>query len=183
MKSLQEQLLNAGLITKQKARQANTQSKKVNKQKRSGVNVGVNLQEQIKQELQQKKAEKQAQDNVLNAQKQAQQLEKEKRLRIKQILEHHQIQGVMGETEYNYTFNGKIKKLLLDAQTHKALVNGRISLCGLQEKVYLVTCETADKIAQLEPSIILVKNAKQENAKTDEEDIYAQYQIPDDLMW
>ena len=37
MASLQDQLLKAGLTTKQKARQANSDQRKKNKQKRSGV--------------------------------------------------------------------------------------------------------------------------------------------------
>jgi uncharacterized protein YaiL (DUF2058 family) len=40
MATLQDQLLKAGLTTKQKARQANADSRKKNKQKRSGVQHG-----------------------------------------------------------------------------------------------------------------------------------------------
>ncbi len=88
MASLQEQLLKAGLTTKQKARQANTDKRKKNKQKRSGVDVGVSLQEQVKQDLAKKQAEKQAKDATLNAQQRQALQEKEKHQRILQILKH-----------------------------------------------------------------------------------------------
>ena len=183
MASLQDQLLKAGLTTKQKTRQANADKRKKNKQQRSGVQHDATLQEKIKQDLTASKKEKADKDAALNAEKQQQLLAKEQHLRIKQILEHHQLTNVAGDVEYNYTFGSKIKKLALDAKTHKALVNGRLALCGLEDKTYLVTFETAEKLAELDEHIILVQNEKIQSDVVDDEDPYADYQIPDDLMW
>jgi len=183
MASLQEQLLKAGLTTKQKSRQANSDQRKKNKQKRSGVQHGASLQEQVKEDLAKSQAEKLAKDTALNDAKNKQLANKEQSLRIKQILEHHQLTGVNGESEYNYTFNNKVKKLSLNTVTHKALVNGRLALCGLNETTYLVTSETSVKIAELDNTIVLVQNDKVETEAVDEDDPYADYQIPDDLMW
>lgn len=182
MASLQDQLLKAGLTTKQKARQANTDKRKKNKQKRSGAKVDVSIQEQVKQDVAKQQAEKQAKDAALNAERQQALAEKEQTQRILQILSHHQVTGIDGEVEYNYTFDGKIKKLLVDEKTQQALVNGRLSICGLEGVTYLVTAETAEKVATIDDSVILLKNEKS-NDEIDEDDPYAQYQIPDDLMW
>ena len=92
MASLQEQLLKAGLTTKQKARQANTDTRKQNKQKRSGVAHGASLQEQVKQDLKVSKQEKYAKDLALNADKKQELAEKEQHLRMQQILQSHQTQ-------------------------------------------------------------------------------------------
>lgn len=183
MASLQEQLLKAGLTTKQKTRQANADKRKKNKQQRSGVDHGASLQEQVKQDLLKSKAEKVAKDSALNDVKKQEVATKEQLLRIKQILEHHQLTGVSGESEYNYTFNNKVKKLSLNTITHKALVNGRLALCGLNEITYLVTSETAAKVAELDHTMVLVQNDKLATEESDEDDPYADYQIPDDLMW
>jgi uncharacterized protein YaiL (DUF2058 family) len=183
MASLQDQLLKAGLTTKQKARQANTSQRKSNKQKRSGVAIGESLQERVKQDLAKAQQEKSAKDSALNEEKQQQLAHKEKALRIQQILVHHHIKNVKGEAEYNYTFNSKIKKLFVNAVTHRALVNGRLAVCGLAEESYLVTAETAEKLATLDPSVILVQNDKVESDVVEADDPYADYQIPDDMMW
>ena len=183
MASLQEQLLKAGLTTKQKTRQANADKRKKNKQQRSGVEHGATLQEQVKKDLNISKADKLAKDSALNEVKKIELANKEQQLRIKQILEHHQLKGVKGEGEYNYTFDNKVKKLALNSMTHKALVNGRLALCGLNDVTYIVTSETAEKVGALESSLILVQNDKVEAQETDEDDPYADYQIPDDLMW
>lgn len=183
MASLQEQLLKAGLTTKQKAQQANADKRKKNKQKRSGAKVEVSLQEQVKQDLEKARLAKQEKDNALNAEKKIQLAQKELQQRILQILNSHQFKAPQGESVYNYNFNGVVKKLYVDEATHKALVNGRLALCGLDNITYVVTSETAEKIATLDSDIILVKNDKTENDQVDEDDPYADYQIPDDLMW
>lgn len=184
MASLQDQLLKAGLTTKQKARQANSDKRKKNKQKRSGVAIEASLQEKIKHELEHTKQEKIARDNALNSEKKSALAAKEKQLRILQILQHHHLTNVNGETAYNYTFNSKVKKLFVDEITHKALVNGRLALCGVDEKTYLVTAETAEKVASLDEQVILVQNTKVvDEAETNTDDPYAEFQIPDDLMW
>jgi hypothetical protein len=58
-----------------------------------------------------------------------------------------------------------------------------LALCGFQDKSYLVTSETANKVAELDDTLILVKNEKVEDEQLNQEDPYAEYQIPDDLMW
>lgn len=183
MASLQDQLLKAGLTTKQKTRQANVDKRKKNKQKRSGVQHGASLQEQVQQDLAKAKTDKQTKDNALNERKKQLLADKEQVLRIKQILTHHQIKNVVGDNEYNYTFGTIIKKLPLDAVTHKALVNGRLALCGLDDVTYLVTRETAEKLSELDERVVLVQNDKALDEQVEEDDPYADYQIPDDLMW
>mgnify|MGYP006073874163 FL=1 len=183
MPSLQDQLLKAGLTTKQKTRQANSDKRKKNKQKRSGVEHEATLQEQVRQDLAKAKVDKLAKDTALNDEKKLQLNAKEQFLRIKQILDHHQIKNVFGDAIYNYTSDVKIKKLALDHDTHKALINGRLALCGLDDVTYIVTSETAEKLSKLDNNIILVQNDKVEDEGLDESDPYADYQIPDDLMW
>ncbi|REL34741.1 DUF2058 domain-containing protein [Thalassotalea euphylliae] len=182
MASLQDQLLKAGLTTKQKARQANSDKRKKNKQKRSGAQVEASMQEQVKQDIAKQKEQKLAKDAALNAEKQELLAAKELHQRILQILAHHQVKDIAGEVEYNYTFGTKVKKLLVNELTQKALVNGRLSICGLDDVTYVVTKETADKLATLDESVVLLSNDKVEES-VDEDDPYAAYQIPDDLMW
>ena len=183
MASLQEQLLQAGLTTKQKARQANSDQRKKNKQKRSGVKVETSLQEKVKQDVAHEKAEKKLRDDALNAQKKKALAQKEQSLRILQILQHHHLKNCAGDNEYNYTYGTTIKKIALDSATHKALVNGRLALCGLNDITYIVTSETAAKLITLDETVLLVQNTRNEAALLVEDDPYADFQIPDDLMW
>ncbi|MDN3653939.1 DUF2058 domain-containing protein [Thalassotalea ponticola] len=182
MSSLQDQLLKAGLTTKQKARQANTDKRKKKKQKQSGVKVEATLQEQVQQDLAKAKSEKAARDKALNEQRQQELAIKEQHNRIQQILEHHHISDIDGDIAYNYTDQNKVKKLFVNEQTQQALINGRLAICALSGSAFVVTKETADKLAQIDSQVILVSNDKVDS-DIDEDDPYAEYQIPDDLMW
>ncbi|WP_394175622.1 DUF2058 domain-containing protein [Thalassotalea litorea] len=184
MASLQDQLLKAGLTTKQKARQANSDKRKRNKQKRSGAEVDVSMQEKVKQDLELARQEKAEKDQQLNAQRQQALAEKEHKHRIAQILEHHSLKGIDGEVKFNFTQDTKVKSLFIDEKTHAALTKGILALCSLDDTLSVVTSQTADKIATLDPACVLVNyETKQEEQTVDEDDPYAQYQIPDDLMW
>lgn len=183
MASLQDQLLKAGLSTKQKARQANTDKRRVKKQKNSGVKLEDSLQEKVQQDLIKSKAEKQAKDTQLNAEKKQALIEKEKWLRIEQILQHHAVKRTDGELAYNYTLGSVVKKLFVNDIAQRALINGRLALCGLKDITYIVTAETAEKIATIDNSVILLKNDKVEDVDAIDDDPYAEFQIPDDLMW
>ncbi|QDP00542.1 DUF2058 domain-containing protein [Thalassotalea sp. PS06] len=182
MASLQDQLLKAGLTTKQKARQANSDKRKRNKQQRSGAQVDASLQEQVKQELEVARQEKAKKDQELNAERQKAQAEKELKQRIAQILQHHSLKNIDGEVKFNFTQDNKVKSLFIDEKTHSALSKGVLALCALDEKTFVVTSQTADKIATLDEQVVLV-NYENQQQDIDEDDPYADYQIPDDLMW
>ena len=64
------------------------------------------------------------------------------------------------------------------AQTQ--LSNGQLVLVAFHDDVKAVGVKVADKIKQRDESKILLHN---ENTTTDDDDPYADFQIPDDLMW
>ena len=62
------------------------------------------------------------------------------------------------------------------------LSSGRLAIAKLDERYELVPMAVAEKIKQRDEQCIILRehNEKQE---VDENDPYADYQIPDDLMW
>ena len=76
----------------------------------------------------------------------------------------------------------KIKKIYLTPALQEQLVKGRIAIVKLADKYELVPAPVAEKIHQRDEAIVIVKNSN-EATEIDEDDHYADYQIPDDLMW
>jgi hypothetical protein len=183
MSSLQDQLIKAGLSSKQNARQANTDKRKKAKQKRSGQKVETSLQEQVKSELEQQKKEKAIKDKLLNDEKINLQAAKEHAQRICQILKYHSLPNNDGEIAYNYTAANKVKKLYVSNQTQSALINGQLAICYFEEKTYLVTADTAEKLNSIDNHVVVLLNKRKQDVDEVADDPYAQYQIPDDLMW
>jgi len=179
MASLQEQLLKAGLANKQSAKQIRSEKRKKNKAVRKNQEQqDTSLQQQIDAQKLQQSQQDLAKNQTIKAD-----LDQRSQLgKVKQMIEQLHIKDYSGELEYNYVHHTKVKKLYLDEINHNALVKGRLSICTLDEQTYLLPSQAAEKLAQVDPSYVLLMNDNQA-AEVDEDDPYADFQIPDDLMW
>lgn len=179
MPSLQDQLLKAGLVNKQKAKEAKTSKRKKAKAVRKGqAEKDDSLQQQIKAQ----QAEKQAKDQQLNQERQSQLDAKAELAKVKQMIQQLQLKEYQGEKEYNFSLDGTIKTLMLNEINHNALVKGRIAICRFEDQIALLPASAADKIAAVDAAYVVLQNDNQPT-EVDEEDPYADFQIPDDLMW
>lgn len=180
MGSLQDQLLKAGLTSEHKVKVAKSEKRKAQKKKKKkgATSDPSDLQKHIEQTKleQQKKAEEQ------NKAKQAELKEREQVARVKQILEHHNQDEIRGDVTFNFTYNNKVKELDVDAATKNALSQGRLAICVLEGQFFVLQDEPARKVAEVDEKYI-VFHVADENSGPDEDDPYADYEIPDDLVW
>ena len=179
MASLQEQLLKAGLANKQSANQIRSEKRKKNKAiRKKQAEQDTTLQD----ELEKKKAEQAKVDAEKNRVIKKALDEKSEQGKVKQMVTQLHIKDYAGEVEYNYVLEGKVKRLLLDEVTHNAVVKGRVSICCVDNVVYLLPTQAAEKIAAVDEKYLVLQNDNQPT-EVDEDDPYADFQIPDDLMW
>ena len=174
--ALQAQLLKAGLVDAKKA-------KKINQQQQHALKTG-SSDDEVKKALAQAQAEKLARDQALNRERQQALEEKTQAANIRQMLVQHQIQHTAGDVAYQFVDAGKIKKIYVTQEIYNQIVLGRIAIARLNEQYPLLPRILADKIAERAPEVIIIRNEKTTATQvTDEEDPYAAYVIPDDLMW
>ena len=178
MASLQEQLLKAGIVDKKKAKQVEQQKRKKAKQANKGQPQVDEAKELAKQAI----AEKSARDRELNRQKEAAAKLKAINAQIKQLIEVNRIDRSDGDTSYQFTDGKKIKKIYVTEKQHQLLSKGSIAIARLNDQYELVPSIVADKIKQRDEAIIIVQN-QGSNDESDEDDFYADFKIPDDLMW
>lgn len=180
MSSLADQLLKAGLTTKQKAKQANTAKRQKKKQERKG-NVAVD--DSLKQQVAQSQQEKKEKDAQLAAKAKADLEAKENKAAVKQMILQHHIKDIDGESLFNFTFENKVKDLRVTEQLRKSLVSGTVGVCVLEKDFYLLPAELINKITTRDESAKVCLNDIEDALEVDEDDPYADYVIPDDLMW
>ena len=96
--------------------------------------------------------------------------------------EYHRIGcwSIKGEEPYQFVNAGKIQKMYVSEMGLTQLANGQLVLVEFHDDVKAVGSKVADKIKQRDESKILLCN---ENTLPDDDDPYADFQIPDDLMW
>ncbi len=177
--SLQEQLLKAGLADQKKLREVAQEKRKKTKQPK-----GPKAQPPVdaaKQRMEQALAEKQARDRALNQQKQEAAKAREQASRIRQMVEQHRLPPEDGDIAYHFTHDGKVKTLYVSAKTQHQLARGRLAITAHADAYALVPAAVADKIRQHDPAWLVVCNQASEEPAAD--DPYAQYVVPDDLMW
>ena len=178
MASLQDQLLKAGIVDLKKAKEIKKEKRKQAKQRPKGSVQVDETKEQAKRAL----AERSQRDRETNRQQQAQADKKAVHAQIIQLINVNRINRQGGEIAYQFSDKRKIKKLYVTAPLQSQLVKGQIAIVKLGENYELVPAAVAEKIRQRNEAIIVLLNAKESSA-VDEDDPYADYQIPDDLMW
>ncbi|MBB3047022.1 hypothetical protein FHR99_001258 [Litorivivens lipolytica] len=177
MASLQEQLLKAGVVDEKKAKQLKKEKRKAAKQPKGHVQV-----DESKAAAAKARAEKAERDRELNRQRQAEAEKKAIQAQINQLITTNAINRQNGEQAYQFVDGKKIKKLYVTNELQAQLTRGQIAIVKLGEAYELVPSAVAEKIRQRDEARVLVLHDKTTEA-VDEDDPYADYQIPDDLMW
>lgn len=175
--TLQEQMLKAGLVT----------SKKMAKVQRTAKKSRVQAREAREAVEENKKAQLERDKQLSEQQKQAA-LSKEYKAQVKQLIEMNKIDISKGNIDFNFTDNNFIKKIAVDKPTQGQLISGRLAIARLagdndgESKYAIIPASVADKIAQRDASSIVLNSALSAEEQ-DEDDPYADFKVPDDLMW
>ena len=178
MASLQEQLLKAGLADEKKAREVRNEKRKQRKQQPKGATT-VNEAEERARKARQEKAER---DRQLNLERKKEAEKKAIQAQIRQLIETNRLDRSRGETSYQFVDGKKIKKILVNEQMVDQLSRGRLAIVALGDNYEIVPDRVARKIMERDESaIISMHDRKRDDAG--EDDPYAGYEIPDDLMW
>jgi len=173
--SLLDQLKKTGLVDEKKANKAQKAKHKQAKKQRQEKTI-----DEDKLRLQQLQAEKVKRDRELNLQRKEEADKKAIQAQIVQLIELNCITDYEGEISYNFTDNKVIKNLHLSAEIHKQLSRGRLAIVKLGNDYKLVPTAVAEKISLRDSASIIQCETAQHD---DEDDCYADYKVPDDLMW
>ncbi|MDX1490117.1 MAG: DUF2058 domain-containing protein [Pseudohongiellaceae bacterium] len=178
--SLQEQLLKAGLVKeKQLKKSKSDKRKKVRQQLHSKEGVVDESKEAAKRAL----AEKAQRDRELAQQRNQQAEAKAIAAQVRQIITMNKQEKNNGELAYKFVDNKIIKSIYVDQKTLDHLSNGQLAIVSLDQNYEIVPQTAALKIQQRDPDCVIVCNEKHSNDDTQEDDPYADFKVPDDLMW
>jgi uncharacterized protein len=178
MVSLQEQLLKAGLVDKNKVKLAHQDKSKQKKVERRTGSQSVNEARLAAIDTQRKNAER---ARELNAERNATATQKAIAAQIAQMVQKNRQSKGAGDIAYHFTHDKKIERMYVSAAVQAHLIAGRLVIVYQGGTTELVPRIIADKIAERDASLVVQVN-KISN-EIDADDPYAAFQIPDDLMW
>jgi uncharacterized protein len=177
--SLRDQLLKAGLVNQKQAKQV---SKDKQKQQRLAHKGQAELDDSQQRAAQEAMAEKVKRDQELNRQQQEKAEAKARVAQIKQLIEATRLPKLTTEDYYNFVDDKKVKRLSVNTLMRNKLSNGSLAIVHHGGGYEVIPREAALKIQERDPQRIVQMNVKTEEVSV-EDDPYAAYQIPDDLMW
>ena len=178
MPSLQDQLLKAGMVDKGTAQRIKKEKHK--KAKKAPKDQPQSSEAQ--QLVEKARLEKLEKDREINRQQQLASEQKAIEAQMRQLVEAHRLDRANGEISYQFSHGKSIKKIYVDDKQQLLLTRGRVGIVSVDDQYELVPAVVAEKIAQRDQSKLVLLNDP-DQAKVDDGDPYADYQIPDDLMW
>lgn len=169
--SLQEQMLKAGLIDKKKLKKVGKTTKKSRTQAK-----------EAKAAVEENRVSQLEKDKTLNRQRDEEAQQKAFISQVKQLIEMNRLDRNHGDIGYNFTDGTTVKKIYVDKIIQTQLVNGRLAIARYLDGYEVIPAAVADKIALRDQESIVLNNVVDESI-VDEDDPYADFVIPDDLMW
>jgi hypothetical protein len=138
--------------------------------------------DEVKNLAQKAQAEKIERDRELNQLRQQQDEKKQLVAQIKQIIELNRLPRDAEGLAYNFTDDSKVKRLYVSEAMRDQIAEGRLAIVKLGTNYEVVPADAARKIQQRDAASVIVFN-KQIKAADVVDDAYAEYQVPDDLIW
>jgi uncharacterized protein YaiL (DUF2058 family) len=176
--SLQDQLLKAGLSDEKKLKQVKKEKRKQKKQQRGGAEIV----DEVKVSAQQALANKSQRDREMAAQQNAAAEKKAVAAQITQMIEVNRQSRDGADIPYNFSDGKLIKKLYVTRKLQDHLSRGRLAIVRSGEGYELLPAQVAEKIQQRDPDRVVLQ-VTQSAPEAQADDPYADYKIPDDLMW
>lgn len=177
--AFQDQLLKAGVVTKQQVKKAQSATNKKKKEQRSKKE---NVVDENKLKAQQAAKEKAEFDRELNKRKEAQAQQKAISAEIDQLISTNSIKRDEDcDIVYNFEHRKKVNRLYVNNEMKQDIIAGKLGIARIEGRYELIPKVIAEKIHQRnEKRVVLFEKEEQ---IIDENDPYAEFQVPDDLVW
>lgn len=178
---LQEQLLKAGLVKKAKVAEVAREQNKARHGKAPAERSEIQL------EAERVRAEKAERDRALAAEHKALVQTNELIAQAKQIIQDQKLPRA-GAIEYRFSADGAIRTLLVDDDQRKKLASGALVIAGLGDRYELLPRAAGAKVRERDAGRIVLDHGQDTGSEpsvgnSEDDAYYAQFQVPDDLIW
>ena len=177
---LQEQLLKAGLVKKDKV------AKVVREQARQRQGKALAEPADTQVDTRRLQAERAERDRQLSAERNAEARAREIRAQVRQIIDTTKVKR-SGDIAYRFPDGEKIASILVDEPQRAQLAAGTLAIAREGDGYALIPRLPADKIHARAPDMIVLDHGRvagdpaPDNDEVD--DYYKQFVVPDDLIW
>jgi uncharacterized protein len=181
--SLRDQLLKAGLVDEKKLRQSRQEKKNHGRKQKVGKGAapaghhGGSTAEQARRRQAERSRE-------LNRSQQEAAARKALAAQIRQIIETHRVARDDGELAYHFQHANKVRRIHVSRDQQERLTRGQLGIVTLSGGYELLPRDALEKVRERDAArVVLCNEPGAETRSPAEDDPYADYEIPNDLMW
>lgn len=178
--SFQDQFLKLGLVDK---KQVNKSKKKQHKKKKQQAGKKEPVVDENALLVQREKEKKRARDQELNRQREAKLKKREQVGAAKQVVEQNRLEKDAKGVAYRFTDNKKIQRVFVCEEIAERLSKGVLAIVRIAQEYEVVPLDAALKIEKIGIGAFVYIAENSAGDDTDPDDPYAEYKIPDDLVW
>ncbi|MBE5315820.1 MAG: DUF2058 domain-containing protein [Xanthomonadales bacterium] len=178
---LQEQLLKAGLVNKNKLDQVVRQQQKA----RAGKGAPASSEEADAVDAERLRLERAERDRAIESQRRSEREAAERAAQVRQIIEAHRVKNG-DDGDYRFEHAGLIRSLRIGAAQRPLLGRGALVIASLGESYALVARDIGERLRGIDPGVICVDHAQSPHQPPEsgsDEEFYSRFQVPDDLVW
>ena len=174
--SLRDQLLQAGLVSRQQVKEAERQQQRQTQQapqRQHSKGDGRNpppFQPNFKAER----------DRALNRAQQDKAKSTALLAETKQLIGQHCLPRPDGEDLYHFVDDGKVRHIPVTADIRGGLIRGEIIIVRFDARYYVVPAAAVARIRERDARAVVI-GVKQPSAPAN--DAYGEFEVPDDLIW
>lgn len=179
--SLRDQLLQAGLVNEKQAREAERQLQRQQQGRQQQPKQQRGQPSAQERAAQQSVLAKAARDQELNRRQQEKAERKARHAQIKQLIELNRLPKGEGDEYYSFVDHNKVRRIVADGAVRERIIRGEILIARCEGRYELVPAETAARIRERDERAVIAHATAQAAAEAD--DAYADFAVPDDLMW
>ena len=177
--SLHEQLMKAGLVDENKVNKAKKAKQQKEKAQRHSKQK---TEDEAARPARLAKARDAERARELNRKKNEETQRKAIAAQIRQLIEMNRLSLEDGEIAYNFSDAGKVQRVHVTERQHGQLSRGQLAIVKLNDRYEVVPAGVAEKISLRAADSVIVHNQITESVD-DADDPYADFKVPDDLMW
>lgn len=181
MKSLQDQLLKAGLVDEKKIRQAQADKNKLRKKAAKAPKAKRQARPVESPEVRKAREEKRARDRALNLERQRNRERNARMALVRDFVAAHICNDAKGEIPYHVNAGRKIKRVYVTSEQHRKLQSGELITVVVEGKPRIIPGALEERIRAIDPDARIIGPQQAKDSTTDDD--YAGFEVPDDLMW
>ena len=176
--SFGDQFLKAGLVSKTRLNEA---KKSKSKQEKLRHKQKIEVIDEAAEAARQAATEKAARDRELNRRQKEELEHRAIQAQVRQLIELNRLPRDDGELGYNFQDGAAVRKIFVTEDIRDKLARGLLAIVRFDDGYEVIPSVVAEKITQRDAACIVSQSANRQESV--EDDPYADYKVPDDLMW